>query len=51
MHVVCVYSIPHTHLKLADSTIDGSVQGSIQLHGEGIGGLAGVAAYPRDDRP
>ncbi len=41
-YITCMY------LKLADSSIDSCIQGPIQLHGEGIGGLAGVTTDTGD---
>lgn len=38
-----------TYIEFADSSIDGSIQGTVELHCEGIGGLFWVSFDPVDD--
>ena len=47
---MCVCVCVCTYIELADSSIDGSIQSAVELHGEGVGRLGGVRAYPIDDR-
>jgi hypothetical protein len=38
-----------TYLKLADATIDGCIQGAVELHGERVGGVGGVSSDATND--